>query len=134
MLENIFTTNINSPLDQFKIVSFISLDLPILFNTRIALTNIVLFLIIGGFTSIILQLIANNYNRIISNRWSISQESLYSTIHSIVTNQINNTKGQMFFPFIFTLFIFILINNLIGMIPYSFASTSHFCLTFLVLQ
>ena len=68
MLENIFTTNINSPLDQFKIVSFISLDLPILFNTRIALTNIVLFLIIGGFTSIILQLIANNYNRIISNR------------------------------------------------------------------
>ena len=36
----------------------------------------------------------------------------------------------MFFPFIFTLFIFILINNLIGMIPYSFASTSHFCLTF----
>ena len=68
MLQNDFTTSIYSPLDQFQIVSFISLDLPILFNTRIALTNIVLFLIIGGFTSIILQLIANNYNRIISNR------------------------------------------------------------------
>lgn len=36
----------------------------------------------------------------------------------------------MYFPFIFTLFIFILSNNLIGMVPYSFASTSHFILTF----
>ena len=36
----------------------------------------------------------------------------------------------MYFPFIYALFIFILINNLIGMVPYSFASTSHFILTF----
>jgi F-type H+-transporting ATPase subunit a len=36
----------------------------------------------------------------------------------------------MFFPFIFTLFIFILCNNLIGMVPYSFAATSHFIFTF----
>jgi F-type H+-transporting ATPase subunit a len=36
----------------------------------------------------------------------------------------------MYFPFIYTLFIFILINNLIGLVPYSFATTSHFILTF----
>src|ERR1700749_4049853 len=60
----------------------------------------------------------------------MGQESLYATIHSIVTNQINPKNGQIYFPFIYTLFIFILINNLIGMIPYSFASTSHFILTF----
>lgn len=47
-----------------------------------------------------------------------------------MVNQINGKKGQMYFPFIYALFIFILINNLIGMIPYSFASTSHFILTF----
>jgi F-type H+-transporting ATPase subunit a len=47
-----------------------------------------------------------------------------------VVNQINGRSGQIYFPFIYTLFIFILINNLIGMIPYSFASTSHFILTF----
>jgi hypothetical protein len=41
---------------------------------------------------------------------------LYATIHSIVTNQINSKSGQIYFPFIFTLFIFILINNLIGMV------------------
>src|SRR5881275_2315681 len=36
----------------------------------------------------------------------------------------------MYFPFIYGLFIFILVNNLIGLVPYSFASTSHFILTF----
>jgi F-type H+-transporting ATPase subunit a len=55
---------------------------------------------------------------------------VYDTVHSIVINQINANKGQIYFPFIFALFIFILVNNLIGMIPYSFASTSHFILTF----
>src|ERR1700749_4749553 len=57
-------------------------------------------------------------------------ETIYATVHSIVVNQINPKNGQIYFPFIYTLFIFILINNLIGMIPYSFASTSHFVLTF----
>ncbi|MBV9123653.1 MAG: F0F1 ATP synthase subunit A [Planctomycetes bacterium] len=60
----------------------------------------------------------------------MSQESIYATIHGIVTNQINPRNGQIYFPFIYALFIFILVNNLIGMIPYSFASTSHFILTF----
>ena len=68
MLQGIFTTSIYSPLDQFKIVSFISLDLPIFFNFRIALTNIALFLITGAFINIILQLIATNYNKVLSNR------------------------------------------------------------------
>jgi F-type H+-transporting ATPase subunit a len=129
IINNVYS-EINNPLDPFKIVDIMSLELPIFFNVRIGLTNIALYLIIGAFTSLILQLIATNYNKVISNRWSISQESLYSTIHSITTNQINNFKGQIFFPFIFTLFVFILVNNLIGMIPYSFASTSHFVLTF----
>jgi F-type H+-transporting ATPase subunit a len=47
-----------------------------------------------------------------------------------VTGQINAGNGQIYFPFIYTLFVFILVNNLIGMIPYSFASTGHFALTF----
>ncbi len=58
------------------------------------------------------------------------QESIYATVHSIVVGQINEKKGQIYFPFIYVLFIFILVNNLIGLVPYSFASTSHFVLTF----
>ena len=119
-----------SPLDQFEIKNLINLELNILGNIQISLTNIGLYLTLSTAIVLILNLLATNYNKIISNEWSINQESLYSTIHSIVTNQINNTTGQIYFPFIYGLFIFILINNLVGMIPYSFASTSHFILTF----
>jgi F-type H+-transporting ATPase subunit a len=123
-------TEIVSPLDQFEIRDLLSIDAPILGNLHISITNIALFLIIGAFFILALNLLSTNSNKIISNKWSIGQESLYATIHSIVTNQINPKSGQMYFPFLFALFIFILINNLIGMIPYSFASTSHFVLTF----
>ena len=126
---NVFTQN-TSPLDQFEIRNILSLDAAILGNAQISLTNIGLYLTIGVFLILSLNLLATNYNKIVSNTWSISQESIYFTIHSIVTNQINGKNGQMYFPFIYTLFVFILINNLIGMIPYSFASTSHFILTF----
>jgi F-type H+-transporting ATPase subunit a len=121
-----------SPLDQFEIRDLVSINLNILNNSHISLTNIGLYLTISTIIIIIINKLATNYNKLISNTWSINQESLYATIHSIVTNQINPNKGQIYFPFIYALFIFILINNLIGMVPYSFASTSHFILTFFI--
>jgi F-type H+-transporting ATPase subunit a len=127
--ENLFL-NITSPLDQFEIRDLLSLDAPILANLHLSITNIGFYLTIGMTIVLVLNLLSTNYNKIVSNNWSISQESIYTTIHSIVINQINSTKGQIYFPFIYSLFIFILINNLIGMIPYSFASTSHFILVF----
>jgi F-type H+-transporting ATPase subunit a len=125
-----FSLEINSPLDQFEIRNLISLDAPILANLHLSITNIGLYLTIGAFIALTLNLLATNYNKVLSNSWSLSQESIYATVHSIVVNQINSKEGQIYFPFIYTLFLFILINNLIGMIPYSFASTSHFILTF----
>jgi F-type H+-transporting ATPase subunit a len=120
-------TEINSPLSQFEIRDLLSLDAP---NIHLSITNIGLFLTLGAFFILVIMLLSTNYNKLVGNKWSISQESLYATIHSIVSNQINPVNGPIYFPFIYTLFIFILINNLIGMIPYSFASTSHFVLTF----
>ncbi len=128
-LKNIFE-QIPSPLSQFEIRNLLSLDAPILGNIQISLTNIGLYLTIGTLLIVVLSLLSTNYNKLVSNNWSISQESLYATIHSIVINQINSKKGQIYFPLIYTLFVFILINNLIGMVPYSFASTSHFVITF----
>ena len=125
-------TEISSPLDQFEIRNLVSLDAPILANLHISLTNIGLYLTIGVLIALTLNVLATNYNRVVSNPWSLSQESIYATIHSIVINQINANKGQIYFPFIYALFIFILVNNLIGMVPYSFASTSHFILTFFI--
>ena len=129
-MPNYLFTEVSSPLDQFEIRNLLSIDAPVLANVHLSITNIGLYLTIGAFLILSLNLLATNYNKVVSNRWSISQESIYATIHSIVTNQINPKSGQLYFPFIYTLFIFILINNLIGMVPYSFASTSHFILTF----
>lgn len=121
---------VDSPLDQFEIRNLLSLDVPILANLHLSITNIGLYLTIAALITLSLNILATNYNKIIADRWSVSQESVYATVHSIVINQINGIKGQAYFPFIFGLFIFILANNLIGMVPYSFASTSHFILTF----
>jgi len=125
-----FEREIFSPLNQFEIRDLLSIDLPLLGDLHLSITNIGFYLIIGAFFLLVISLLSTNYNKLVSNKWSISQESLYATILSIVRNQINAGKGQIYFPFIYTLFIFILINNLIGMVPYSFASTSHFVLTF----
>ncbi len=119
-----------SPLDQFVIRDLFSIKGDLLANTQISLTNIGLYLLITTFLVFMYYLLATNYNILTPNSWSISQESIYQTIYSIVINQINANKGQMFFPLISGLFIYILINNLIGMVPYSFAPTSHFILTF----
>jgi F-type H+-transporting ATPase subunit a len=129
---NVYTekAEILSPLDQFEVRDLLSIDLPIIGNLHFSLTNIGLYLTVGFIFILILSLLSTNYNRLVSNKWSIGKETLYATIYSIVTNQINPKNGQVYFPFIYALFIFILINNLIGMIPYSFASTSHFVLTF----
>jgi F-type H+-transporting ATPase subunit a len=121
---------IATPLDQFEIRDLISINAPLLADMHISLTNISLYLIISLYILLNFNLISNNLNKLIPNSWSISQECIYATIHSIVVNQINEKKGQIYFPFIYGLFMFILINNLIGMVPYSFASTSHFILTF----
>jgi len=119
-----------SPLDQFEIRDLLNIDAPILGYLHLSITNIGLYLIIATLITFFLNILATNYSKVVSNNWSIGQESLYATVHSIVVNQINNKNGQVYFPFIYALFIFILINNLIGMVPYSFASTSHFILTF----
>jgi len=129
MTNNLYT-EITSPLDQFEIRNLLSLDAPVLANLHLSLTNIGLYLTMAGIIIFGLSVLTTNYNKVVSNNWSISQETIYATVHSIVTNQINPNKGQIYFPFMYTLFIFILINNLIGLVPYSFASTSHFVLTF----
>ena len=112
--QNLFA-EIRSPLDQFEIRDILNLE-ALGGNLHLSLTNIGFYLIIGAFITLILSLVATNYNKLVSNNWSIAQESLYVTIHNIVTNQINARSGQIYFPFIYTLFVFILINNLIGMV------------------
>jgi F-type H+-transporting ATPase subunit a len=124
-----FNFNFN-PLEQFEIRDFITLDAPILNNFHLSLTNISTYLMTSLLIIIFVHLLTGKYSSLIYKNWLLSKECIYDTVYSITINQINNKEGQIYFPFIYTLFLFILINNLIGMIPYSFSSTSHFILTF----
>ena len=124
-----FLNYINNPLDQFEIRNFISLDGPLLLNLNFSLTNIGLYIVSATVIILIFNVITLN-KKVVPNAWSLGAETLYATIHNIVINQINSKQGQLYFPFIYVLFVFILVNNLIGMVPYSFAVTSHFILTF----
>lgn len=121
---------IASPLDQFEIRNLISIDGPIIGNLSLSLSTIGLYLSLATVLILLLSVVSTNNDRIISNNISISLETIYATVHGIVTSQINSKNGQIYFPLMYTLFVFILINNLIGMVPYSFAATSHFILTF----
>lgn len=119
-----------NPLDQFEIIDYLILETPILGNLRLSINNLIFYLILSFFIAVFISILSLSGKKIVSSKWSLSQEAIYDTIFSIVINQINKNKGQIYFPFIYVLFLFILINNLIGMIPYSFSSTSHFILTF----
>lgn len=57
----------SSPLDQFEITNLISLDAPILGNLHVSLTNIGLYLTIGAFAILTLNILATNYNKVVSN-------------------------------------------------------------------
>ena len=113
--QNILFTEIRSPLDQFEIRDILNLEI-LGGNLHLSLTNIGLYLTIGCVLVLGLSILSTNYNKLVSNNWSIAQESLYVTIHNIVTSQINPGRGQIYFPLMYTLFVFILINNLIFLI------------------
>ena len=67
MSNNLFT-EISSPLDQFEIRNLLSIDAPILGNIHLSITNIGLYLTIGTFLILSLNLLATNYNKVVSNR------------------------------------------------------------------
>jgi len=56
-----------SPLDQFEIRDLLSLDAPILSNLHISITNIGLYLVLGAFFILVLNLLSTNYNKLVSN-------------------------------------------------------------------
>lgn len=60
-------TNNFSPLDQFAIRNLLSIEAPILGDASFSLTNIGFYLVISTFIIVILYLVSNNYNKVVSN-------------------------------------------------------------------
>jgi F-type H+-transporting ATPase subunit a len=62
-----FYTNVTSPLDQFEIRNLLSLDAPVLGNLHLSLTNIGLYLTLGTIFILTINVLATNYNKVVSN-------------------------------------------------------------------
>jgi F-type H+-transporting ATPase subunit a len=114
---------INSPLEQFEVTSLLSFNAPILGYFTLTLTNLALYSILTLFLILGLHYMANNDTKLLPSKWSIALESLFSSISSMVKDQIG-TSNEIYLPFIYSLFCFILFSNLIGNIPYSFVITT----------
>jgi F-type H+-transporting ATPase subunit a len=117
------TLFILSPLSQFEVTSLIGLNAPILGHLNFTLTNLGLYSLFILFVVVGLHFYANNDSNLIPNKWSISFESSYASLSSMVREQIG-AHSEIYLPFVYSLFFFILIGNLISNVPYSFAVTA----------
>jgi len=115
-LTNIF---INSPLEQFEVLNLISLNAPIFDYFIISLTNLGLYSLIVLAILISFHILGNNDVKLIPSKWSIALETTYTSILSIVREQIG-IHNEQYFPLVYSVFFFIIISNLIGNIPYNF--------------
>lgn len=114
---------INSPLEQFEVLPFLSINAPILGNFNLSLTNLGFYTILVVFLVLSLHIVANNSFKLIPSKWSVALESAYASLTGIVRSQIGR-NNEIYTPFIYSLFFFIIIANLTGNVPYSFTITT----------
>uniref|UniRef100_UPI0030E0465F ATP synthase F0 subunit a n=1 Tax=Squamanita imbachii TaxID=2976389 RepID=UPI0030E0465F len=112
-----------SPLSQFEVNNLISINAPIFGYLNISVTNIALYTIFILFLVVGLHYYANNDSNLIPNAWAISLESSFASLSSMVREQVG-PQSEIYIPFIYSLFFFILFGNLISNVPYSFAVTA----------
>jgi F-type H+-transporting ATPase subunit a len=110
------------PIHQFEIKTLIPIAR--IGATEIAFTNSALFMLIGLTLILLLTLGATRSRALIPGRL----QSVAEVSYEFVLNTLRSTagpEGVKFFPLVFSLFMFILVLNVIGIIPYTFTVTSH---------
>lgn len=88
-----------------------------------------LMMLIAGALVLVLLYVGMRPKAIIPGRLQALAEIAYDGIHGMCVEQIG-VEGKRYFPFIFTLFFFVLFGNLLGLLPFSFTYTSHIAVTF----
>ncbi len=116
----------HSPLDQFKIEPMIPMNVG---GYDVSFSNSSLFMFIA-IASITLFLVLGMKKRaMVPGRWQSLAELSYEFVAGMLKENVG-AEGRKFFPFIFSLFMFILFCNLLGMLPFTFTVTSHIAVTF----
>lgn len=115
---------IGSPLEQFQIINLLPFYIHLPLGIDLSLTNSALVEILSVIIFVILLKLTVDTGLLVPAHWQSVIEMYYETILGLVQDNIGK-KGYKYFPFVFTLFTFILILNLLGMIPYVISVTAH---------
>jgi F-type H+-transporting ATPase subunit a len=116
----------HSPLSQFEVHKIFDLHLG---SIDISFTNSSLYILLATIFSVAFMLFSTRKKSLIPSRSQLIAESIYGFISDMIKTSIGE-EGYKFFPLVFSLFIFILFCNLLGMTPYSFTVTSQIIITF----
>lgn len=114
------------PLAQFMIQKIIPLKVG---GIDVSFTNSSLAMVAAVLVVSFFLVFSMRRGALVPGRWQIVAEMTYEFIANMIRDNVGQ-EGRRYFPFIFTLFTFVLAGNIIGMIPYSFTFTSHIAVTF----
>ncbi len=114
------------PLEQFLIEPIVPLEIA---GVDLSFTNSSLWMGIAVVSAYALMVLGTRHAALVPGRLQSVVEMSYEFISGMVRDNAGK-EGMKFFPFIFTLFFFILFGNMLGMIPGSFTFTSHIIVTF----
>lgn len=116
-----------SPIEKFDIVNILFFRVADFFDFSI--TSMSLYLLFVVVTVVFFLFFFNLYSGYLPSFTQICVELVISFVFNVLDKQIGR-KGYIYFPFVLSLFFFILLSNLYGITPFSFAPTSHVTVTF----
>ncbi|MFU0505112.1 F0F1 ATP synthase subunit A [Pseudaminobacter sp. NGMCC 1.201702] len=115
------------PIEQFEIKPLF--HIAEIAGHQISFTNSSAYMVLTVAVAGLFLVLSTNRRALVPNRWQSASESLYEFVAKTLRDNAGE-KGMRFFPLVFSLFMFILVANLIGMVPYAFTVTSHIIVTF----
>ncbi|MEO0392465.1 MAG: F0F1 ATP synthase subunit A [Pseudomonadota bacterium] len=114
------------PLKQFEIKPIVPIEVA---GIDLSFSNASLLMVIGALLTVGFLNIGMSRRALVPGRWQAAGETLYEFIANLIKEQ-TGSKGREYFPFVFTIFMVVLMGNFLGMIPFSFTYTSHIIVTF----
>ena len=115
-----------SPVEQFKLKSLVPFELG---GVDLSYTTSSLWMTITVVCVTAFLTLSMRGGRLVPGRWQSMAEMSYEFIANMIRENVG-AEGRKYFPFIFTLFMFILVGNLVGMIPFAYTFTSQIIVTF----
>ena len=114
------------PMDQFVVKPLFGGDHVGMFTV----TNVTFWMALAVVAVVAMMVLGTRRRAIVPSRGQSIAELAYGFVYKMVED-VAGKDGLKYFPYIFTLFMFILFANLIGMVPYfGFTFTSHIAVTF----